>query len=341
MSRNNSTTLHGKDQPSLWSKFMSMNGSAVLIALVIWVLFCSLFVSTINPGAKFNAASTLISVFKQQAYMGVIACGLTLVMITGNIDLSVGSMLTLLACICGKLLDYGTFVALFGTLAIGALFGLINAILVSGLRLNAFISTLAMGSVYGSVAIIYTSGGYIKPDQTKNIAFQQIFGKGSIGFLPAPVIVLAVVCVVLGFVLARTVFGQRLYTIGSNLTAARFSGVHVRRDVGITYVITGMTVALAAIMMMANVMSANPQAASGKEMDIIMSVVLGGTAIQGGKGNIIGTVIGFTFIGFLSSGFTALGMSEGLQMVIEGIILVVALSSDVMKERGVSLWKKK
>jgi ribose transport system permease protein len=341
MSRKNSTTLQGKEHSSVLSKIMGMNGSAVLIALVVWVLFCSLLVSTINPGAKFNAASTLISVFKQQAYMGVIACGLTLVMITGNIDLSVGSMLTLLACICGKLLDYGTFAALFGTLAIGALFGLINAILVSGLRLNAFISTLAMGSVYGSVAIIYTSGGYIKPDQTKNIAFQQIFGKGSIGFLPAPVIVLAVICIVLGFVLARTVFGQRLYAIGSNLTAARFSGVHVRRDVGITYVITGMTVALAAIMMMANVMSANPQAASGKEMDIIMAVVLGGTAIQGGKGNIIGTVIGFTFIGFLSSGFTALGMSEGLQMVIEGIILVVALSSDVMKERGVSLWKKK
>jgi ribose transport system permease protein len=334
-------SLQVKDPRSVWNKFMSMSGAAVLIALVVWVIFCALFVGMINPGAKFNVANTLISVFKQQAYMGVIACGLTLVMITGNIDLSVGSMLTLLACICGRLLDHGTAVALVGTLAAGALFGLINAILVSGLQLNAFISTLAMGSIYGSIAIIYTSGGYIKPDQNQNVLFQKIFGKGSIGFLPAPVIVLAIVCIVLGFVLARTVFGQRLYATGSNLTAARFSGIHVRRDVGITYVITGMTVALAAIMMMANVMSANPQAASGKEMDIIMAVVLGGTAIQGGKGTILGTVIGFTFIGFLSSGFTALGMSEGMQMVIEGIILVIALSSDALKERGVSLWKKK
>jgi ribose transport system permease protein len=159
--------------------------------------------------------------------------------------------------------------------------------------------------------------------------------------IPASVNTLAIVVVVLAFILNRTVFGQRLYAIGANPTAARFSGVRSRRDLALTYVITGMMVGLSAVMTIANVGNSNPQAASGKEMDIILAVVLGGTSVMGGKGSVWGTAIGFAFIGFLSNGFTALGLSQYAQWVITGIILVAALSADVLKDKGVKLWKKK
>jgi ribose/xylose/arabinose/galactoside ABC-type transport system permease subunit len=211
---------------------------------------------------------------------------------------------------------------------------------VAGLGLNAFITTIAMGCVYGSLAIIYSEGGY-KVVQNASSAFN-FFGKGMIGgIIPASVITLAIVVVVLAFLLNRTVFGQRLYAIGANPTAARFSGVRSRRDLALTYVITGMMVGLSAVMTIANVGNSNPQAASGKEMDIVLAVVLGGTSVMGGKGSVWGTAIGFAFIGFLSNGFTALGLSQYAQWVITGIILVAALSADVLKDKGVKLWKRK
>jgi ribose transport system permease protein len=331
-------SIAANDPRNPLKKFMGISGSGVFIALIIWVTFVCIVAPMINPGVSFNVGSNIISVFKQQTYIGVIACGLTLVMITGNIDLSVGSLFTLLACVCASLVQFGTFVAVFGTLLIGALCGLINGLLVSGLKLNSFITTLGTGSIYGSLAIIYSSGGYIKPPATPSF---EVLGKGSIGIIPMPVVLLALVVVIFAFTLAKTVFGQRLYAIGANPIAARYSGISARRDVALTYIFTGATVGLAAIIMVANVMSANPQAASGKEMEIIMAVVLGGTSIMGGKGTILGTVVGFAFIGFLSNGSTALGLNQYLQWVFMGLILVVALSADILKGKGMVMpWKR-
>jgi ribose/xylose/arabinose/galactoside ABC-type transport system permease subunit len=340
MSEKNNNVSVAKDPRSPWTKFMSLNGSGVFLALVVWVIFLVIFCPIIN-NVTFDVGTNIISVFKQQAYLGVIAAGLTLVMITGNIDLSVGSMLTLMTCIVPDLYNSMGFAgALIGGLVIGGLFGLVNGALVAGLGLNAFITTIAMGCVYGSLAIIYSEGGY-KVVQNASSAFN-FFGKGMIGnVIPASVITLAVVVVVLAFILNRTVFGQRLFAIGANPTAARFSGVRSRRDLALTYVITGMTVGLSAVMTIANVGNSNPQAGSGKEMDIVLAVVLGGTSVAGGKGSVWGTAVGFAFIGFLSNGFTALGLSQYAQWVITGIILVAALSADVLKDKGVKLWKRK
>ena len=150
-----------------------------------------------------------------------------------------------------------------------------------------------------------------------------------------------VVAVVLGFVLSRTVFGQQLYTIGSNPVAARFSGIRAKRNTTISYVITGLCVGFAAVLMMANVKSSNPQASNGKEMGIILAIVLGGVSVAGGKGSVWGTIIGVMFYGVLSAGFTQMNLSTYIQWVIMGIIMVIALSLDVLKERGIKLWKKK
>ena len=163
----------------------------------------------------------------------------------------------------------------------------------------------------------------------------------SIGPIHILIVWFVVVAVILGLLLSRTVFGQQLYTIGSNPVAARFSGIRAKRDTTISYVITGLCVGLAAVLMMANVKSSNPQAASGKEMEIILAVVLGGVAVTGGKGSVWGTIIGVMFYGVLSAGFTQMNITTYIQWVIMGVIMVAALSLDVLKERGITLWKKK
>ena len=166
---------------------------------------------------------------------------------------------------------------------------------------------------------------------------------GVTSFGPVHILIVwfVVVAVILGLLLSRTVFGQQLYTIGSNPVAARFSGIRAKRNTTLSYVITGLCVGFAAVLMMANVKSSNPQAASGKEMEIILAVVLGGVSVTGGKGSVWGSIIGVLFYGVLSAGFTQLNLSTYVQWVIMGIIMVSALSIDVLKERGIKLWKKK
>ena len=321
----------------LWQAYISKPGAGVFLALIAFIIFVSILAPQIT-GGNFLTWTNIINVFRQQTYIGIIACGMTLVMITGNIDLSVGSQLTLMSVMCAQFSRRMGDSAIFITLAIGLGCGIINGLLVSGLKLNAFITTLGTGSVYGALTLILASGQTIRAGSK---LFDAI-GSGSIfGVVPVPVIILLVVVVIFAFVLSRTVFGQRLYTIGANPVAARFSGIHSRRDVAITYVLNGLCCAIAAITLVARSVSANPQIGASKEMDVILAVVLGGTSILGGKGSVWGTVVGFLFIGFMSSGFTFLRLSQYMQWIIMGVILIVALAIDVFSERGVRLWKRK
>lgn len=328
-----------KEKKSLWKSFLSLNGSGVFLALIAFIIIVAI-ISPMRGGGQFITLSNLVTILRQQTYIGIIACGVTLIIITGNIDLSIGSMLTFLACACASFMMEGNWVvAVLATIGIGALCGLINGIFVAGLRLNAFITTLGTGSIFGALALIISQGRVLIPPNNSSFEF---IGKGSLfGVIPMPVFFLVLVVVILGFVLSKTVYGQRLYAIGANPVAARFSGVRARRDTVITYVITGVLVGLAAVIMISNVMSANPQVGQSKEMDIILAVVLGGTSILGGKGSVWGTVIGFLFTGVLSSGFTFLNVPTYIQWIIMGVILVFALSSDIIRERGIKLWKRK
>lgn len=321
----------------LWNKFKSLNGSGVFLALILFVILVSILAPSIS-GGKFLTWTNIIQIFRQQTYIGIIACGMTMVILTGNIDLSVGSQLTMLTVLCAKMsLTIGNW-AILVTLLLGVLCGLINGIFVSGLKLNAFITTLGTSSIYGALALILASGHTVRCES----AIFDWIGTGSLfGVIPVPVIIMLVVVLVCHFVTKRTVFGQRIYAIGGNLTASRFSGIRTRSTVAGTYIICGLCCAIAAVVLIARSVSANPQAATGKEMDIILAVVLGGTSILGGKGSILGSVVGFLFIGFATSGFTFLGFDQYLQWIVMGVILLIALASDVFSERGKSLWKTK
>ncbi len=322
--------------PNRIEKFLAMNGSGVLIALVVYVIAVA-FIAPKITGGQFLTTDNIVQMLRKQTYVGIMACAVTLVMITGNIDLSIGSILSLTACVAADSLQLGWAAAIIIPILLGGVLGLVNGLLVARVNLNPFITTLGTGSIYGSIAILYVEG-YIVPTNESERAVEifQSFGQSSLfGIIPMPVVIMAVIVAVFYFLLNRTVFGTQLYAIGSNRTAAKLSGVRCERNIAITYILTGMVTGLAGVIMISRIMSAQPQVGTSKEMDVILAVVLGGTSVLGGKGSIWGTVVGFVFIGFLTSGFLFMGMSTYTQWIIEGIILIGALSIDIyLRERG-------
>lgn len=341
----NKTVEKVKDGRSLWSRFLELNGSSILIAIVVACVLFEIILHIVRPGTgglMFMTASNLMMILRQQVYVGIIAFGLTLVMLTGNIDLSVGNMLTFLCCICAVIVmkTNNAILGLLGTMAMGALCGLVNGVLVSYVKLNSFITTLGTSSVYSALATMVSAGTVLVIDSKSSTAFQAL-GKSTFGPIHILIIWFVLVAVILGLILSRTVYGQQLYAIGANPIAARYSGIHFKKNITVAYIVTGLCVGLAATVMMANALSSNPQSGSGKEMEVILCVVLGGCAINGGKGSVWGTIIGVIFYGVLSAGFTSLALSQYLQWVIMGAIMLVALSLDVLKAKGVKLWKRK
>ena len=232
------------------------------------------------------------------------------------------------------------FCGIVGTLAVGALCGLVNGVLVAYVKLNSFIASLGMSSVYGALALMASAGSVLVIPNDCSAAFQW-FGTASFGPISILIIWFILVALVLGFLLSKTVYGKQMYVIGSNPVAARFSGIRFKRNIAIAYLILGLCCALAAVVTMANVKSSNPQAASGKEMEVILCVVLGGCAVEGGKGSVWGTIIGVLFYGVLLSGFTMLNLPLYMRWVVMGLIMVFVLSLDALEGKGIKLWKKK
>ena len=328
----------GSKSSQLLRRFLSLNGSGVFLALVVYIVIISIAAPRVNPNSNFLSFSNILTVLRQQSYIGLMACGVTLVMITGNIDLSVGSANAFLACVCAwGAATYGTVPAIAITLAAGLVCGVINGALVGYMGFNSFITTLGTGAIYGSLAVIFctaVSGGYITPSANPSFEF---IGRGSIGVIPMPVIILAAVVAICAVILRCTVYGQQLYAIGVNPQAAYNVGIKTRRNVAIAYAVTGLLCGLSAVVMVSNIMSASPTASSGKEMDVILAVVLGGTSIAGGKGSIGGTVLGFLFTGLLTTGFTFLSLNTYVQWVSMGVMLIAALWLDVRKGRRTAL----
>ena len=340
------TAVEKKGFKFYWSKFQALNGSSVFLAMIAAMIIFEIVLQVTRAGSAgglvFITPQNLMMIFRQMVYIGIIAFGLTLVMMTGNIDLSVGNMLTFCCCIAASVMlnTNNPALAVLATLGVGAVCGLFNGLLVSYVKLNSFITTLGASSIYSALAIMVSAGTVLVIPNDCAIGFRAI---GQLRFGPVSILVIwfVVVALVLGFVLSRTVYGQQLYAIGANPTAARYSGIRFKRNITVAYLITGLCVGLAALIMMSNALSSNPQSASGSEMEIILCVVLGGCAVQGGKGSVWGTIIGVLFYGILSAGFTSLHMSQYLQWVVMGAIMLFALSLDVLKGKGVKLWKRK
>ena len=293
-----------------------------LIALVLLVVV----IGIISP--DFRTVSNFLSLLRQSSINGLIAFGMTCVILTGGIDLSVGSTLALSTALCAGLIKGGMPVelALILALAIGTALGLISGILVTKGRLQPFIATLVTMTVYRGLTMIYMDG---KPISGLGDSFALKFvGKGKIFGIPVPVILFIIIFAVFMFLLEKTVFGRRVYATGSNAQAAKLAGVNIARTKLAVYAISGVMAALSGLILLSRLGSAQPNLGEGYELDAIASVALGGTSMNGGRGRIWGTFVGVLIIAVLNNGLNILGVSSYYQDVVKGIVILIAVLSD-------------
>ena len=307
---------------------------AAFLALVL----LATVLGAISP--EFRQISNLLNLLRQAAFNGLIAIGMTCVILSDGIDLSVGSVFALAAIICAKLLTAGIAapVAILAALVIGTLLGLISGILVAKCRLQAFIATLITMTAYRGLAMIITDGKPISrlaaSIESNGGAFLfKALGKGNLLIaetvkIPLPAIILIAFFALFFFVLNKTTYGRRVYATGSNAVCAKLVGVDIVKIKMSVYAISGFLAALAGLMMISRVDSAQPTLGDGYELDAIAAVALGGTSMSGGRGKITGTIAGVLIIAVLNNGLNILGVTSYYQDVIKAIVILVAVLSD-------------
>ncbi len=272
---------------------------------------------------RFLTINNLTNILRQSTINGIIAVGMTLVIFTRGIDLSVGSILALSAVITADMLQKGMpvyFAIPFGLL-IGAGLGLISGWLVTKVKVPPFIATLGVMTFGRGLALTYTQG---KPITGLPDAFR-FMGVGYLGSIPMPVVI-AIATFIIGYIaLTRMKFGEYIYAIGNNEVAAELSGIPVKKYIASTYVITGALSALAGQILIARLNSAQPVAGIGFEFDAIAAVVVGGTSFEGGEGSVLGTILGVLIIAVINNGLNLLDVPSFYQSVVKGLVIAVAL----------------
>ena len=288
----------------------------IALSIILWIL---------TP--HFMTVSNLLNVAQQTAIVAIIAAGMTFVIITAGIDLSVGSVLAFSGVVMATLLLRGLplGLALLAGVGTGLACGLINGLLISVGRLPPFIATLGMMSVARGAALVFTEG---RPVSGFSDTFRQI-AVGEVLRIPAPVVIMLAVYLVAHFVLTRTKLGRYTYAIGGNEEAAILSGVNVRLYRTLVYGLCGGLSGLAAIILTARLNSAQPIAGIMYELDAIAAVVIGGTSLIGGEGTVFGTLIGALIMGVLRNGLTLLGVSSFVQQIVIGSVIIVAVLFDM------------
>ncbi len=290
------------------------------LSLVLWIL---------TP--HFLTISNLLNVAEQTSINATVAVGMTFVIISGGIDLSVGSIVALAGVVLGLSLHAGQPLAVAGALALvtGCASGGVNGVLVSYGGLPPFIVTLGTMSIARGAALLATEG---RPISGFDAPFRAI-ATARIAFVPAPVVLTACVYLAAQVMLTRTPFGRYVYAIGGNEEAARLSGVAVRLHKTMIYAVSGLTSAIAAVILTARLNSAQPIAGMMYELDAIAATVIGGTSLLGGEGSLGGTVVGALIMGVLRNGLNLLGVSSFLQQVVIGAVIVVAVLLDAVLKR--------
>jgi erythritol transport system permease protein len=326
------------------------SAGALLVRLRAVVALVALTIAFAALSPEFLTTANMTILVKHVAINAILAIGMTFVILSGGIDLSVGSIAGLGGMIAGALISKGVVLASAGVIvyphaslaivmaiAVGMAIGALNGFLVSRLRVAPFIATL--GALYvarGSALLL--SGGATYPNLTGdaslgNTGFTWI-GAGALLGLPVPIWLMGGIAMVAMFVATRTPFGRQVYAVGGNERAALLAGVGVRRVKVRVYVISGFCAALVGVLIAAQLGAAHPATGETFELNAIAAVVLGGTSLMGGRGSITGTLIGAFVIGVLADGLVLLGVSEFWQMVIKGLVIVVAVILDQFQRRS-------
>ncbi|MGE8355658.1 MAG: ABC transporter permease [Microvirgula sp.] len=295
---------------------------APLVALAL----ISVVLSALSP--NFLTLNNILNVMRQVSINALIAFGMTFVILTGGIDLSVGSILALSAVLGAGWMSAGMDPVLATLLGVGAgaLMGLANGLIICQGRVAPFIATLATMTIFRGLALAQTNG---TPVTGISSPFFDLLGRGYVAHLvPVPVVWMLLAFAVLWFIARKTTFGRHVYAIGGNEEASRISGVRVSTVKTSVYVLTGALSAMAGVILTSRLNSAQPNAGMGYELDAIAAVVLGGTSLAGGRGWIVGTLIGALLIGVLNNGLNLLGVSSFYQLVIKGAVILLAVLLD-------------
>ncbi len=302
--------------------------------LIAFALFMIAF-TIANP--KFLSIDNVFSVVRSSAILGVMALGVTFVVISGNLDLSVGSMMSFSTIVVLDLHDkIGPSLAIPAmfamTLALGALIGF----LVGYLKLNSLIVTLGMLSAIHGLTLTY-SGGKNMDIADKAGTWFGVFGQGTALGIPVPILIFIALAALLGLVLARTPFGRKVYAVGGNGTAATFSGIRRARTVFSCYLISAACVATAGLIQASRSMGSQNTVGQGLELEVLAAIILGGASLLGGSGTMFKTVIGVLILGFIQNGLLLLGLQFYVQFVVTWVIIVLAVWLDIAAKRG-KLW---
>jgi len=305
--------------------------NGILIAFAVFMIGFTL------ANERFLSLDNVLGVVRSSAILGCIALGVTFVVISGNLDLSVGSMMSFSTIVVLDLHDkIGPALAIpvmFAmTMALGALIGF----LVGYLKLNSLIVTLGMLSAIHGLTLTY-SGGKNMDIADKEGTWFSVFGQGTVFGLPVPVIIFVTLALILGVFLARTAFGRKVYAVGGNGVAATFSGIPRARVVFLTYVISSFCVAMAGLLQASRSLGSQNTVGQGLELDVLAAVILGGASLLGGSGTVFKTVIGVLILGFITNGLLLVGLQFYVQYVVTWVIIILAVWLDVAAKRG-RLW---
>ena len=312
---------------------MKLDVSRILrsYGIVIAFLIICAVMTILSP--VFLTVTNIRNVVRQSSIFGVMAIGMTFVILTGGIDLSVGSVLAIAGAIAAGMLKGGAgmlpVVALALVIGIGC--GLANGLIITIGRIAPFVVTLGMMSIARSLTLIYTKGypisGFSGPFR--------FIGGGDIASIPFPIIVFALTVVIAWLILTQTRLGRYTYAIGGNEETVKLSGINSNRYKVIVYVISGITAAMSALILTSRLNSAEPVAGQGYELDVIASVVIGGTSLSGGTGSVWGTLIGALLIGVINNGMNLLGISPYFQLLVKGLIIIGAVLLDRLRQEQV------
>ncbi|MEJ2766155.1 ribose ABC transporter permease [Photobacterium sp. MCCC 1A19761] len=295
---------------------------------LIALLFLIVVVSFLNP--NFFTVDNILNILRQTSVNAIIAVGMTLVILTAGIDLSVGSVLALCGALAATLIgmEVPVMVAVPTALLAGAALGAISGVIIAKGKVQAFIATLVTMTLLRGVTMVFTEGRPVSTGFTDVADSFAWFGTGYALGVPVPIWLMVIVFAAIWYLLNHTRFGRYIYALGGNESATRLSGINVDRvKIGV-YAICGLLAALAGIIVTSRLSSAQPTAGMGYELDAIAAVVLGGTSLAGGKGRIMGTLIGALIIGFLNNALNLLDVSSYYQMIAKASVILLAVMVD-------------
>ena len=315
-------------RPGLLVGALADKSQVVLIGLL--VILC-VAISVAAP--QFYSVDNTIAILRQCALVLIVAVGMTMLLIAGEVDLSVGASLAFTGCVAMDVTNRTHSVTLgaLAALAFAAAVGLFNGLVVTRLRINSLIATIATMMILQGSVYLYTREAVQNKHQLD--AFTAI-GAGHVGPIPIPVI-LAAVIFVLGYVALRfTLFGRYLYAVGANQKAARLSGLRAERLKIVAFVITGLCVGVAGLVLCSLMNAGQPTAGRGFELTVIAAVILGGTSLAGGRGTLVGTLLGVLLLKVIDNGIIILRWNQDLQMVVPGIVIVLATWLDIIRRKA-------